>query len=360
MTSIAIINGSPVNSGIYVSMRPYCWVLKQLGHHVEWYQCVDDKTQLRSSDKEDHLITGFCIPSEDLRMGFNRFITFPLRLKNIETEIRIIADPTLINALDRKVKSVVFFHDVIPLTKFGSKFSSKVMFRYALFRLGEVDKIIVTSNYTKEQLIYNEVDGKKISIIPYTTRFLPRSDHIEKSLLRLTEARELNVTYVAADRPHKCIELFLEIAKTASTSTGAIKFNFHLISKLRKSTSEKLEKMCLDNFFLHSSVESMENVYDMTDVLLHTSLFEGFGLPILESMCFGIPIIARCCPPVKELLDGNGILVESGFADKWLSVLDSLTNIDTYRRFASLSLKRSTNFSHANFRTNVLDAFESL
>ncbi len=360
MSSIAIINGSPVNSGIYTSMRPYYRVLKHAGYDVEWYQCLDNKGQSGWMESEDKLIVGWNMPSESLRMGFNRFVTFPLKLRNVETETRFITDPTMINAIAWNSKSIVFFHDVIPLTEFGRKISSRMMFKYAINRLDRVERIIVTTNHTMELLIDMKIDRKKISIIPYTTDFSLHEAHLEKSLSKLVNRKELNVTYVAADRPHKCIDLFMEVANAASTLTKDIRFNFHLVSRLRKSTAERLNRMHPANFFLHTDVKDMETIYELTDILIHTSLYEGFGLPILEAMRFGIPIVARSSPSVTELLDGNGIIIESDRVDEWLSALDSLKEADNYVRQSTASLKRSADFNVENFRAKVINIFGTL
>ena len=43
--------------------------------------------------------------------------------------------------------------------------------------------------------------------------------------------------------------------------------------------------------------------------LIHISLFEGFGLPVLEGLACGTPIIASNISSIKEIIGNNGLLI---------------------------------------------------
>ena len=70
------------------------------------------------------------------------------------------------------------------------------------------------------------------------------------------------------------------------------------------------------------SDKELVDLYNLCAVYVFASWHEGFGLPVLEAMACGIPVIAtRCGGPDSIIKDGeNGYLVEvgdaSGFADK--------------------------------------------
>lgn len=54
--------------------------------------------------------------------------------------------------------------------------------------------------------------------------------------------------------------------------------------------------------------------YAMSDAFLLLSKAEGLGLPILESMAVGLPVVATKCTAIEELLsDGRGYLVPSEY-----------------------------------------------
>ena len=64
----------------------------------------------------------------------------------------------------------------------------------------------------------------------------------------------------------------------------------------------------------------LRNLYVASDAYLSTSKAEGLGIPILEAMACGIPVVATDTGAITELLeDGRGFLVEPEykFRDVW-------------------------------------------
>ena len=57
-----------------------------------------------------------------------------------------------------------------------------------------------------------------------------------------------------------------------------------------------------------SSEEKLELLNSCT-ALIHISLFEGFGLPVLEGLACGTPIIASNISSIKEIIGNNGLLI---------------------------------------------------
>jgi glycosyltransferase involved in cell wall biosynthesis len=67
-------------------------------------------------------------------------------------------------------------------------------------------------------------------------------------------------------------------------------------------------------------IENLWSLYALSDCFLLTSKAEGLGLPVMEAMCCGLPVIATDTGAIHELLqDGRGFLVppEYSFIDVW-------------------------------------------
>jgi glycosyltransferase involved in cell wall biosynthesis len=60
------------------------------------------------------------------------------------------------------------------------------------------------------------------------------------------------------------------------------------------------------------------------DVLALPSLYEGFGLPLVEAMSCGVPIIASDISSIPEVVGAAGILVPPGDVDGWADALDDV------------------------------------
>ncbi len=60
----------------------------------------------------------------------------------------------------------------------------------------------------------------------------------------------------------------------------------------------------------HVTLEALAAYYQIADVYISMSEHEGFGIPLIESMRFDLPIIAYDCTAVPEVLGGSGILIK--------------------------------------------------
>lgn len=54
----------------------------------------------------------------------------------------------------------------------------------------------------------------------------------------------------------------------------------------------------------------LNEIYNMMDVMVLPTMGEGFGLPILEAMAAGVPVVATRCSACEELVEGRGELIE--------------------------------------------------
>jgi len=99
-------------------------------------------------------------------------------------------------------------------------------------------------------------------------------------------------------------------------------------------------------------------MYNQADVFVYTSLFEGFGLPPLEAMSCGLPVICTDSSSLTEVVDDAGILVPPGntrvFAEKILLVTGSR---DLKKKLSQSSLKRAGEFSWKKTAEKTLSVY---
>src|SRR5262249_39972065 len=56
--------------------------------------------------------------------------------------------------------------------------------------------------------------------------------------------------------------------------------------------------------------EDLPVLYSMADAFVLPSLYEGFGIPLLEAMACGCPIVTSTQGSCPEVVDGSGVLVD--------------------------------------------------
>lgn len=99
---------------------------------------------------------------------------------------------------------------------------------------------------------------------------------------------------------------------------------------LREELLNQIKKLNLEDVIeLKSFNSNIENEYYKADILAMTSIYEGFGLVLVEAQSCGLPTIAFDCPtgPRNIINEGiDGYLIENGDAKQFIKKLDDLMN----------------------------------
>ena len=104
---------------------------------------------------------------------------------------------------------------------------------------------------------------------------------------------------------------------------------------LKEELLSQIKKLNLEDVIeLKSLNNNIENEYYKADILAMTSIYEGFGLVLVEAQSCGIPTIAFDCPtgPRNIINDGkDGYLIENRNTEQFIKKLDDLMNNNEMR-----------------------------
>jgi glycosyltransferase involved in cell wall biosynthesis len=107
--------------------------------------------------------------------------------------------------------------------------------------------------------------------------------------------------------------------------------------------------------------EDLSAVYSGATAFLFPSLYEGFGLPPLEAMQCGLPVIASNTTALPELVGDAGLLVDPTDAPALSQAMFDLLSSSDLRHDLSLKgLLRSKEFSWANCAQLTVDAYKEI
>jgi len=100
------------------------------------------------------------------------------------------------------------------------------------------------------------------------------------------------------------------------------------------------------------------SLYRCARALVYPSLYEGFGLPVLEAMACGTPVIASRAASMPEVLGDAGILLDPLDVEAWTGAIVGVIN-DEHRRsmMRAKGLARAAEFTWARTAQVTLDAY---
>jgi glycosyltransferase involved in cell wall biosynthesis len=107
--------------------------------------------------------------------------------------------------------------------------------------------------------------------------------------------------------------------------------------------------------------EYLPSLYRLADVVVLPSLMEGFGLPALEAMACGTPVVAACNSSYPEVLGEAGMLVDPIQIDQIAGALQIvLGDPNLYHRLRSAGLRRAAFFTWERSANQMIALYEKL
>jgi glycosyltransferase involved in cell wall biosynthesis len=117
-----------------------------------------------------------------------------------------------------------------------------------------------------------------------------------------------------------------------------------------------------NDIILAGRLSDMEllQMYNMAELFVYPSVFEGFGLPVLEAMQCGLPVIASNSSSIPELIDDKRLLFDPADEGDILDKIYFVLNNDTFRvKLSEEALKNSAKFSWKNTAQKTLEVYRN-
>ena len=170
------------------------------------------------------------------------------------------------------------------------------------------DQIITVSESTKRDLLrFYKADESKITVIPLGigTEFVKKtSSEIDYLHSKFNIPRDKKIIlYVGNLLPHKNLNKLLEgFAQMKGRENCRLLLVGKVFDGRSRGTCEK--DLGIEELTIHAGMVSQEdlvNIYNLADLFVLPSLYEGFGLPVLEALACGTPVVCSNTSSLPEV-----------------------------------------------------------
>jgi len=184
-------------------------------------------------------------------------------------------------------------------------------------------KIIAISENTKRDIIkFLGIGENKIEVI-----YLGNSLKIKKDIKTINiKIPEKYILFVGSRRGYKNFELFIEVISPLINDDNKLNIVCAGGGKFNNKEIEKLKNLKIkDKVFYYSGSDSiLAYLYQKAVAFIFPSLYEGFGIPVLESFASGCPVICSKTSSLPEVAGDAVIYFDP--TDK-LSMLNSIKKV---------------------------------
>ncbi|MCX7992757.1 MAG: glycosyltransferase family 4 protein [Fimbriimonadales bacterium] len=129
----------------------------------------------------------------------------------------------------------------------------------------------------------------------------------------------------------------------------------------RRALNEAKRELGAEQWLIETGYVPDEHLvwlYNAADVFLYPSFYEGFGLPPLEAMACGTPVIASNGGALPEVVGSGGILLPPDEAGLWANAIRTVLQNEPYRRtLHEKALQQSKRFSWRATAERTLEAY---
>jgi glycosyltransferase involved in cell wall biosynthesis len=213
--------------------------------------------------------------------------------------------------------------------------------------MASADKIITISDHTRKDLARHfNIDSGRVAVIYLAAdrSFRQRPKDMTRDRLKIPRERAV-LLHVGTSAKRKRLDLLFHTVKLLLPKRDVILYRVGATSPRYKKLVKQLGLEDHVVLVENAAKEALVLYYNAADALVFPSDYEGFGLPVLEAMASGCPVITSDKTSLPEVAGTGGIMLGSDDPKQWaLSIEKLLADKDEMARWAEAGLKQASTF----------------
>lgn len=275
-----------------------------------------------------------------------------------------------LNFINGFKRAVVTIHDLAPLhnSQWVKKSSFDFFKKNIRNVLNQAKMVLASSYFTKDDIIkFFNIPEEKIRVVHLAAGNEFRPDLDENYLKEKFDLKKY-ILYLGELQPRKNI-IRLLVAYSGLNNELRDRYNLVIVGLARdKNFANKMDRT-INSLKINKQVRrlgyveetALPKLYSGARVFVYPSLLEGFGLPILESLSCGTPVVASKTSSLPEVVGQAGILFEPEDVNEIKLVLErSLTDEAVYQNIKGKCLEQASKFSWEKTAKEVLVVYQEV
>ena len=300
--------------------------------------------------------------------------SLPKRIKEDECDIFLsMYQSATVLCGKRRAKHIMIVHDVIPrlFPEYLNNWRKKIYQKFIERAINKADKIVAVSHRTEKDLVQHlNIDPKKITVSYVDVDEIYKKEVTQEESQRVLKKYKLKPGYIYSGgglEVRKNTESFLRAYKILLEAYGhaswlpKVVISGKMMPELAPlvcdiaAVVEGLELQKEVSLLGFVSQEDLPALYKNSCLFVYPSFYEGFGLPILEAMNQGAPVITARTSSLPEVGSDSVLYCKPGDVDDLALVIKSVLTKEHLQ--AALSMKgkaRAEHFSWENFVGKIM------
>jgi glycosyltransferase involved in cell wall biosynthesis len=284
--------------------------------------------------------------------------------------------PTSVNKLKRNYITITTLHDVIPLIYKEEYLGDKQLSDIYLEKIEGAknsDIILAVSSSSRKDIIkYLGVDERKVVVIENAVdhkkfRRLELDKSSEQRFLDKYGLPDKYLLYVGGNDIHKDLDTlfraYAKLDKKLRQQTGLVLVGKEIYHDKNKILRSLANLGVQDNIFIIGNIsdEDLICAYNYATIFVFPSRREGFGLPLLEAMACGVPVLTTTAPSLQEIVNNQDVIFEPGDDEALAEKIDKIIRDENLRQTLSeRNTYLATKYSWTNSAEKFIRLLDSL
>lgn len=280
---------------------------------------------------------------------------YSFRRKAEQQKATVIFSPESYMCLSTRIPTVVTCHDLAYLhyPQFNKKSHLSYLQKYFPAFHRAASHTIAVSHFTKDDLInqYN-IKADDISVLYHgiSKDFKPWSQDKIDSFRKNNDLHQPYFLYVGAIHPRKNVIRLIQAFNLFKEEHGS-DHQLVLAGRMAWQYNDVISAItsssyCRDIRHKGYFKGDLAGLINGAEALCYVSLFEGFGLPVLEAMACGTAVICSADSAMSEITDGAALLADPTDARDIADAMSAVTlDYEKKHQYISAGLKRILKFS---------------